>query len=253
MADLYLMNGTNSVGNMQGTNQVGGGSMNGTNQVGGGLNGGFYATSDVVPGLNGLTSGITLNGVDCCDLNPYDMELNGIDDQDPDADAIKLALMYGDEDIIDAYENGELNGLKEILAARKARIASESPEEAAARKARRGKLLSTVLSVASLSPVGGGLATKLKGKLDQALAVAQKAGAALDAVGVVANEKALATRAVQETEAGLPDDMQEEEKPGLMAKWNGLSPVAKGAIIGSVALGGFLLYRALSKKGKKRR
>jgi hypothetical protein len=248
MADLYLMNGTNSVQPMQGTNTVG---MQGTNTVG--MNGGFYSTADVVPGLNGLTSGITLNGVDCCDINPYDLELNGIDDQDPDADAIKLALMYGDEDVIDAYENGELNGLKEILAARKARLASETPEQAAARKERRGKVLSTILSAASLSPVGGGLATKLKGKLDQALNVAQKAGAALDAVGVMANEKALATRAVQETEAGLPDNIQEEEKPGLMAKWNALSPVAKGAIIGGVALGGFLLYRQFSKKGKKRR
>jgi hypothetical protein len=252
MADLYLMNGTNSIG-MQGTNAVGGGSMQGTNAVGGGsMNGGFYSTADVVPGLNGLTSGITLNGVDCCDLNPYDLELNGIDDQDPDADAIKLALMYGDEDVIDAYENGELNGLKEILAARRARIASESPAQAAARKERRGKILSTILSVASTSPVGGGLATKLKGKLDQALAVAQKAGAALDAVGVVPNEQALATRSAQETAAGLPDTL-EEEKEGLMAKWNALSPVTKGAIIGGVALGGFLLYRQFSKKGKKRR
>ncbi len=192
MADLYLMNGTGSVG-MNGTNKVG--MMQGTNAVGGGsLNGGFYSTADVIPGLNGATSGITLNGVDCCDLNPYDLELNGIDDQDPDADAIKLALMYGDADVIDAYENGELNGLKEILAARRARIASETPEQAAARKATRGKILSTILSAASLSPVGGGLATKLKGKLDTALAVAQKAGAALDAAGIVPDTKTLATR-----------------------------------------------------------
>lgn len=246
MASLYLMNGTNTVG-MNGTNTVG---MNGTNAVGGGLNGGFYATSDVVPGLNGVTSGITLNGVDVATLDPYEIELNGIDDQDPDADAIKLALMYGDEDIIDAYENGELNGLKEILAARRARIASESPEQAAARKARRNKILSTVLSVASASPVGGGLATKLKGKLDQAIALADKTGAALEAAGIQPNEKALATRAAQETDAGIADV---EPETGLMAKWKGLSPVAKGAIIGGVALGAFLVYRKFSGKKRKKR
>jgi hypothetical protein len=251
MADLYLMNGTNAVGGgLNGTGSVG---MNGTNAVGGGLNGGFYSTADVVPsrGLNGLTSGITLNGVDCCDLNPMDVELNGIDDQDPDANAIKLALMYGDEDVIDAYENGELNGIKEILAARRARLATETPEQAAARKARRAKLLSTVLSAASLSPVGGGLATKLKGKLDTAIALAEKTGAALDAAGVEANTKALATRAATETAAGLGD--QEVESTGLMAKWKALSPVAKGAIIGGVALGGFLLYRKFSGKKRKKR
>jgi len=251
MADLYLMNGTNAVGGgLNGTNTVG---MNGTNAVGGSLNGGFYSTADVVPdaSLNGLTSGITLNGVDCCNLNPMEMELNGIDDNDPDANAIKLALMYGDEDVIDAYENGELNGIKEILAARRARIASETPEEAAARKARRNKLLSTVLSAASISPVGGGLATKLKGKLDQAISLAEKTGAALDAAGVDANEKALATRAATETVAGLGD--QDAQGSGLMAKWKALSPVAKGAIIGGAALGSFLLYRKFSGKKRKKR
>lgn len=251
MADLYLMNGTNTVG-MNGTNTVG---LNGTNDVGGAfsLNGGFYSTADVVPSrsLNGLTSGITLNGVDCCQLDLYSEELNGIDDQDPDADAIKLALMYGDEDVIDAYENGELNGLKEILAARRARIASETPEQAAARKERRNKLLSTVLSAASLSPVGGGLATKLKGKLDQAIALADKTGAALEAAGIAPNTKALATRAAVETDAGIAAD--ESGSTGLVAKWKSLSPVAKGAIIGGVALTAFLVYRKFSGKKRKKR
>lgn len=269
MAKLLIMNGTNTVGTMQGTATVG---MNGgfystgdvvpglngaTNAID--LNGGFYSTGDVVPGLNGVTTGVTLNGVDCCELNPFDIELNGIEDAtDEDLDAIRLALMYGDDEVVDAYEGGELNGLKDILAARKARLANETPEQREARIAKRKKIVGAIIGAGALAipggAAGGKLATLLKKGLDKTKALRTAAAniETLDAAGIEPDEVTVATRSATQADAGVGADS--ENTGGVMGWWNRQTTVTKVAVVGGAGLAAFLIYRNFfAKKGKRRK
>lgn len=263
---MYLMNGTNNVG-MNGTNDVG---INGTddfatNMVGPELNGRksrrLNGTNSV--SLNG-TNSVSLNGTYVEDLNPYDIELNGINGTEEELDAIRLALAYGDEDIIDAYEGGELNGLKDIIAARKARLANETPEDRAARIAKRKALIGGVLTLAS-GAVGGPAGAAIGGKLAQALQkgiskaqtlqTAVEKAAILEDAGIQPNVQALTTRSAVETEAGLQPPTADEPKgiEKIKAWWNGSGTVTKVAVIGGAALAGYLVYRQFFAKKKKRK
>lgn len=262
MASVYLMNGTNTVG-MNGTNDVG---MNGTDD---------YSTSQVGPELNGRrrrmlngtnsvtlngTNSVTLNGTYVEDLNPYDLELNGVPGTDDELDAIRLALAYGDEDIIDAYEGGELNGLADILKARKERLANETPEDRAARVAKRKALIGGVLSLASSAvPGAAGVGSKLSQLLtkgvDKAktLQTAVEKAAILEAAGVLPNTKALTTRAAAETDAGLEPPAEVKGMEKIKQWWTGSSTVTKVAVVGGVALGGYLVYKQFFAKKKRRK
>ena len=259
---MYLMNGTNTVG-INGTNEVG---MNGTDD---------YSTSQVGPELNGRsrrrlngtnsvslngTNSVSLNGTYVEDLNPYDVELNGVNGTEEELDAIRLALAYGDEDIVEAYEGGELNGLKDILAARKARLANETPEDRAARVAKRKALIGGVLSLASSAiPGAAGVGSKLSQALakgvDKAktLQTAVEKAAILEAAGVMPNTKALATRSVEQVDAGLEPPAEPTGLDKLKATWNGYSTGTKVAIVGGAALAGYLVYRQFFAKKKKRK
>lgn len=264
MASVYLMNGTNTVG-MNGTNEVG---MNGTDD---------FSTSQVGPVINGYgsrrrsmngtnsvtlngTNSVTLNGIAVEDLNPYNIELNGIPGTDEELDAIRLALAYGDEDIIDAFQSGELNGLADVLRARKARLANETPEEREARKAKRRALVGGALSlVTSAVPGAAGVGSKLsqlvtKG-VDKAktLQTAVEKAALLEAAGVEPNTVALTTRAAQEVDAGLEPPAEPKGLDKLKAWWTGSSTVTKVAVVGGAALAGYLVYRQFFAKKKKRR
>lgn len=258
------MNGTNSVG-MNGTNDVG---MNGTDD---------YSTSQVGPELNGRrrrrslngtnsvqlngTNSVQLNGTDVEDLNPYDLELNGVPGTDEELDAIRLALAYGDEDIVDAYENGELNGLADILKARKARLANETPAEREARIAKRKALIGGVLSLASGAVPGGAaignkLSSLLTKGIDKAktLQTAVEKAAILEDAGIIPNTKALTTRAASEVDAGLEPPAEPKGLDKLKAWWEGSSTITKVAVVGGTALAGYLIYRQFfGKKRKKRR
>lgn len=263
MASVYLMNGTNTVG-MNGTNDVG---MNGTDD---------YSTSQVGPELNGRrrrknlngtnsvalngTNSVALNGTDVEDLNPYDLELNGVPGTEEELDAIRLALAYGDEDIIDAYEGGELNGLADILKARKARLANETPEQREARIAKRKALIGGVLSLASSAvPGAAGVGNKLSQLLtkgvDKAktLQTAVEKAAILEAAGVIPNTKALTTRAAVEADAGLEPPANASGMEKIKQWWNGSSTVTKVAVVGGVALTGYLVYRQFFAKKKRRK
>jgi len=259
MASVYLMNGTNEVG-MNGiddysTAQVGpnlnGRRMNGTNSVS--LNG----TNSV--NLNG-TNSVTLNGTYVEDLNPYDINLNGVDGDEDELDAIRLALAYGDEDIISAYQNGQMNGLKDILAARRARIASETPAQREARTAKRKAIIGTVLNLASkiapipgASTVGSKLASLVSKGVDKAKTIqtAVEKASILEDAGIIPNEAALTTRAAQETDAGLEPPVTEEK--GIKVWWNARTKTEKALIIGGgVALAGLGVYM-LTKKKKRRK
>jgi hypothetical protein len=256
------MNGTNEVG-MNGTNYVG---VNGTDD---------FSTSQVGPELNGRrrrsmngtnsvqlngTNSVQLNGTEVYDLNPYDLNLNGVSGSADELDAIRLALAYGDEDIVEAYENGELNGLKEILAARKARLANETPEDRAARIAKRKALIGGVLSLASNAvPGGAAVGNKLSALLakgvDKAktLQTAVEKAALLEDAGVQPNTKALTTRAADEVDAGLEAPGKASAMEKIKQWWAGSNTVTKVAVIGGAAVAGYLVYRQFFAKKKKRR
>lgn len=266
---MYLMNGTNEVGmngyQMDGTEEFS------TSQVGPGLNGygrkrrSLNGTNSVqLEGTNSVqlngTNSVTLNGYDVEDLNPYEIELNGIEADDEEADAIRLALVYGDQAVIDAYESGEMNGLKDILAARKAKLAAMTPEERAAKKAGFKKLVGGALALASTAiPGAAGVGSKLnqlitKG-VDKAktLQTAVEKAAILTDAGIIPDTKALATRAAQETEAGLEPPAEPTGMAKIKAWWEGSSTVTKVAVIGGTALAGYLVYRQFFAKKKKRK
>jgi len=255
MARTYIMNGTNSV-TLDGTNEVG---LNGFDD---------YSTNQVVPGrMNGTnsvqlqgTNSVQLNGTDVDDLNPYDINLNGVEGDDEELDAIRLALTYGDQAVIDAYESGELNGLKDILAARKARLAAMTPEERAAKKAGFKKLVGGALALASTAiPGAAGVGSKLSALITKGVDKAktlqtavEKAGI-LQEAGVDPNAVALATRAAREVDAGLEPPAEPTAMEKLKAWWDNSSTVTKVAVVGGVALGGYLLYRQFFAKKKRRK
>ena len=262
MASVYLMNGTNTVG-MNGTNEVG---MNGTDD---------YSTSQVGPELNGRrrrllngtnsvqlngTNSVQLNGTDVEDLNPYDLELNGVPGTDEELDAIRSASAYGDEDIVDAYEGGELNGLADIIRARKERLANETPEQREARIAKRKALVGGVLSLASSAvPGAAGVGSKLSQLLtkgiDKAktLQTAVEKAAILEDAGVIPNTKALTQRAASEVDAGLEPPAEPKGIDKLKAMWASYSTPTKIAIVGGTALAGYLVYGQFFANKKKRK
>ena len=263
MASVYLMNGTNEVG-MNGTNDYS------TAQVGPNLNGSrrkrnMNGTNSVqLDGTNSVqldgTNSVTLNGYEVEDLNPYEIELNGIEADDEDADAIRLALVYGDQAVIDAYEEGELNGLKEILAARKARLAAMTPEERAAKKAGFKKLVGGAIALASSAiPGASGVGSKIQALLakgvDKAkvLQTAVEKAQILSEAGIDPEVKSLTFRAAQETDAGLEPPVEATGIEKLKQMWNGYSTPVKVAIIGGTALAGYLVYRQFFAKKKKRK
>jgi len=261
MAKLFVMNGTNTIG-MNGTNTVG---MNGTNTVGMNgtnsvnLNGYGYSTNEV--NLNGYhingTNSVQLNGVNVESLSPYDIDLSNINGTEEDLDLLRLAIMYGDPAAIDTYETGDLNGLKEILAARKARIAAETPEQQAARKAKRQGLVNKLVGAVGLvAPGASGVLKALTGAgAAKAASIASQTAAALEDSGIDPNAVALATRSVQQTDAGLDENVDVAAPKGIAAWWAGRSKMQKGYIIaGGVAVAGLAIYLLTKKKkGKKRR
>lgn len=269
MSAMYLMNGTNEVG-MNGY-QMDGSEEFSTSQVGPGLNGygrkrrSLNGTNSVqLEGTNSVqlngTNSVTLNGYNVEDLNPYEIELNGIEATDEEADAIRLALVYGDQAVIDAYESGEMNGLKEILAARKAKLAAMTPEEREAKKAGFKKLVGGALSLASSfvpggAAVGGKLSQLITKGVDKAktLQTAIEKAAILTDAGIIPDTKALATRAAEETDAGLNPPAEPTGLDKLKATWKGYSTPTKIAIVGGVALTGYLVYRQFFAKKKKRK
>lgn len=262
MSKLLILNGTNRVG-MNGTNRVG---LNGygdysTDQVG--MNGyGDYSTDQV--GMNGTnsvqlngTNSVQLNGTDVEDLTPYDIDLDHINGTEEDLDTLRLALMYGDPAALDTYETGDLNGLQDVLAARRARLAAETPEQAAARKARRQALVGKLVGAVGLvAPGAGGVLKALTGAgAQKAAAIAAQTADALDQAGIDANAKALATRAAKQADAGLPADGSDTKEPGKIAAWwAARTKTEKGLIIGGgVAAAALAFYFLTKKKGKKRR
>ena len=264
MASVYLMNGTNEVG-MNGTNAV---NLDGTNdfstsQVGPNVING-YGRKRVMNGTNAVqlngTNSVQLNGTYVDELNPYEIELNGVDGDDEELDAIRLALAYGDDAVIEAYESGELNGLKDILAARKAKLAAMTPEERAAKKAGFKKLVGGALALASSAiPGAAGVGSKLSALItkgvDKAktLQTAVEKAAILTEAGIIPDTNALATRAAKETDAGLEPPAEPSGLDKLKATWNGYSTGTKVAIIGGTALAGYLVYRQFFAKKKKRK
>jgi hypothetical protein len=252
MAELFVMNGTNTVG-MNGTNTVG---MNGTNSVN--LNGYGYMNGTNSVNLNG-TNSVQLNGIDVESLSPYDIDLSNINGTEEDLDLLRLAIMYGDPAAIETYETGNLNGLKEILAARRARIAAESPAQKAARTEKRQKIVSKIVGAVGLVSPGaaGVLKTLTSGGAAKAASIANQTAAALEDSGIEPNVKALSTRAVQQADAGLDADVDVIAKPEgkIAAWWAARTKTEKGLIIGGgvavAALGIYLLTK--KKKGKKRR
>ena len=262
---MYLMNGTNTVG-MNGTNRVG---MNGTDDystdlVGPELNGRSRRRYHHMNGTNSVqlngTNSVQLNGMDVEDINPYDIELNGVNGTDDELDAIRLALAYGDSDVVDAYENGQMNGLADILAARKAKLAAMTPEEREAKRAGVKKLIGGALALASSAiPGAAGVGTKLQALLSKGidkaktLETAVQKAAILEDAGIIPDTKALTTRAAQETGAGLNPPAEPSGMDKLKATWNGYSTPVKVAIIGGTALAGYLVYRHFFAGKKKKR
>jgi hypothetical protein len=272
------MNGTNTVG-LNGTNKVG---MNGTNKVGingygdystdqVGMNGyGDYSTDQV--GMNGYddysingtnsvqlngTNSVQLNGTDVEDLNPYDIDLDHINGTEEDLDTLRLALMYGDSAAIDAHDSGDLNGLADVLAARKAKLANETPEQAAARKARRAALVGKLVGAVGLvAPGAGGILKTLTGAgAAKAASIAAQTAEALDVAGIDPNAKALAARAAKQADAGLDANVAVPAPTGIAKWWSERSKTERIAVyVGGAAVVGGILYLALrKKKGKKRR
>ncbi len=242
------MNGTNAVG-MNGTNAVG---MNGTNAVG--LNGGFYSTADVVPGLNGLTSGITLNGCNCAELSAYDVEpmamaLNGTQEE---RDAFILGMLYGDNAAIQAAESGNLNGWLDVLKARKRERQTGRTAERDARRARRAERFAS--RQARLAEGGGffqnlgegikaiapGLAEKLGGQTDESL----------QDLGVDANLDVLADRTFDQLKSGVGPDTPTNAGGNW---WTKSTPVTKAAIIGGGLLVAYFAAKQFGIIGKKKK
>jgi len=242
MANLYVMNGTNAVGGMNGTNTVG-------------MNGGFYSTADVVPGMNGLTSGITLNGCNCAELNAYDVEplAYGLNGTQEERDAFILGMLYGDNAAIQAAESGNLNGWLDVLKARKRERQTGRETERAARRSRRQERFAA--RQGRLAEGGGffqnlgegikaiapGLAEKLAGQTDESL---------MD-MGVDANLDVLADRTMDQLKSGITPEDTPSNAGGNF--WTKSSPVTKAAIIGGGLLVAYFAAKQFGLIGKKKR
>ena len=159
----YLMNGTNAVGQMNGTNAVG---LNGTNSVA--LNG----TGDV----GGNYSELTLNGCPCSQLQPDEISIYGLNGTQEEMDAFKLGVLYGDQAAVAASRRSRR---AERFASRQSRLASGG-----------GFFQNLGEGIKSIAP---GLAAKLAGETEDEL---------LD-MGVYPDETTLLTRSAQQAGAGV--------------------------------------------------
>jgi len=247
---LYLMNGTNQVGQMNGTNAVNlnGYYMNGTNAVN--LNG----TNEV----GGNYSELTLNGSPCSQLSPNDIYTSGLNGTQEEMEAFKLGVLYGDNAAVQAYESGNLNGFLDILKERRTARRADRQENQEGRQAqrdtRRARRETRFTSRqerlgsgggffqqagAALSTIAPGLAAKLAGETEDEL----------NDMGIYPNEETLLSRAAQQTDAGV---VSSQSGSG----WSSYSTATKAAIIGGGVLVAVLAakqFGLFGKKGKKKR
>jgi hypothetical protein len=241
------MNGTNSVGNMNGTNSV---NLNGTNSVN--LNG----TSDI----GGNYAETTLNGCPCSQLHPDDVIINGygMNGTQDEIDAFKLGVLYGDEAAVSAYESGNLNGffsmLKERKDARRADRQENQEGRQGQRDSRRARREARFASRQERLGSGGGFFQQLgSGLKDIAPGLAAKlAGeteAELNDMGVYPDEETLMQRSAQQAGAGV-------RSSDTGSGWSSYSTATKAAIIGGGVLVAVLAakqFGLFGKKGKKRK
>jgi hypothetical protein len=244
----YLMNGTNAVGQMNGTNAVG---LNGTNNVN--LNG----TADV----GGNYSELTLNGTPCSQLHPDEIMINGygMNGTQEEIDAFKLGVLYGDSDAVSAYESGNLNGFFSMLKERKdARRADRQSNQDARQGEREAKRLRREARFkarqerlaagggffqqagSALQSVAPGLAAKLAGETESDL----------NDLGVNPDEETLMSRVAQQAGAGVRSS---ESEGGW---WSSQPTATKAAIIGGGVLVAYLAakqFGLIGKKGKRKK
>lgn len=248
---LYIMNGTNQVGQMNGTNAVNlnGHYMNGTNAVN--LNG----TGDV----GGNFSEVTLNGSPCSQLSPQDIYISGLNGTQEEMEAFKLGVLYGDNAAVDAYENGNLNGFLDVLKERKAARRADRQENQEGRQGgREARRLRRETRFAArqtrlgegggffqqageaLSTLAPGLAAKLAGETEDEL----------NDMGVYPNEETLMSRSAEQVSGGV------RASTGGSGMWASYSTATKAAIIGGGVLVAVLAakqFGLFGKKGKKKR
>jgi hypothetical protein len=237
----YLMNGTNAVGQMNGTNAVG---LNGTGAVN--LNG----TGDV----GGNYSELTLNGTPCSQLQPDQIYTSGLNGTAEEMEAFKLGVLYGDSAAVSAYESGNLNGFLDVLKERKSSRRADRQENQEGRQAgresrrtrreerfanRQERLASGggffQQAGAALSTLAPGLAAKLAGETEDEL----------NDLGVYPDETTLMSRAAQQADAGIRSS---ESGSGW---WSQQPTATKAAIIGGGVLVAFLAAKQFGLIGKK--
>jgi len=238
---LYLMNGTNAVGQMNGTNAV---NLNGTNAVN--LNG----TNEV----GGNYSELTLNGTPCSQLQPTDISTYGLNGTQEEIDAFKLGVLYGDQAAVAAYENGNLNGFFDVLKERRAGRRADRQENQegrqAGRESRRARRESRFAARqqrlasgggffqqagAALQNIAPGLAAKLAGETEDQL----------NDMGIFPDEETLLTRSAEQASAGV------RSSDSGSGWWGSQSTATKAAIIGGGVLVAFLAAKQFGLIGKK--
>lgn len=244
---LYLMNGTNAVGQMNGTNAVG---LNGTNSVA--LNG----TGDV----GGNYSELTLNGCPCSQLQPDAISTYGLNGTQEEMDAFKLGVLYGDQAAVAAYENGNLNGfldvLKERRSARRADRQENQEGRQAGREARRQRRQARFAARQERLASGGGFFQQAGAALQNiapglAARLAGETEDQLNEMGIYPDEETLMLRSAEQSGAGVRTS---ESGSGW---WGSQSTATKAAIIGGGVLVAFLAAKQFGliggKKGKRRK
>lgn len=239
MSKLFLLNGTNSVGTMQGTNAV---QLNGTGDVGGNYS-----------ALNG-TNAVMLNGCPCYDLSPNDIDTSGLNGTQEEIDAFKLGVLYGDAAAVNAAETGNLNGWLDVLKERKRERMTGRETERASRRARRAERFASRQSrlatgggffqnlgegIKSIAP---GLAAKLAGETEEQL---------MDA-GVYPDEMTLLKRAADDAAAGATPEGT-PSNAGLKGWWAKQNTVTKAAVIGGGLLVAYFGAKQFGLIGKKKR
>jgi hypothetical protein len=251
MNKLFLLNGTNQVGMMNGTNAV---NLNGTGDVGGN-----YSE------LNG-TNAVMLNGCPCSQLNGYDIDTTGLNGTDEEIDAFKLGVLYGDTAAVEAAETGNLNGFLDVLKERKSKRRANRQENKEGRQgqrdARRSRREARFAARQERLGSGGGFFQQLgSGLKDLAPGLAAKlAGETeekLNELGVYPDEETLMYRTGEQAAAGVtPDGDGTPSNAGLMGWWSKQNTVTKAAVIGGGLLVGYFAakqFGLIGKKGKKRR
>jgi hypothetical protein len=244
MSKLFLLNGTNSVGTMQGTNAV---QLNGTGDVGGNYS-----------ALNG-TNAVMLNGTPCSQLTPYDVETTGLNGTQEEIDAFKLGVLYGDAAAVNAAETGNLNGFLDVLRERRSSRRADRQENQegrqAGREARRARRETRFANRqarlgagggffqqagAALQNIAPGLAARLAGETEEQL---------MDA-GIYPDEETLLTRTMEEAAAGVTPT---PSNAGLKGWWAKQNTVTKAAVIGGGLLVAYFGAKQFGLIGKKKR